>query len=230
LAFPAVVGVATWISDLKYSALLGLLTSIWAVTFIEVWARKEETLASEWQISNVSTTRRRNPAYQPKMSRVESWLRRFVSIASTGGMTLILQVLLVGVFLLQVAVDEFYAGPLKSIASLVPTVIYTLSVTVLITFYASFSRRLTAFENHETEEDFTEHLAQKMFLFNSLLVLLFRLNIHDRTFHHRCCMRSCTFHSRDQSIGMHRRCWASTPKSTSRRRLFKVRHFVLVLY
>ncbi|KAJ2788479.1 hypothetical protein H4R20_007372, partial [Coemansia guatemalensis] len=183
LVLPAAAGAAWWAAGAAFSWSFGGLVAVWSVAFTETWARREADLATVWGVHGVrrARTARRREFRASTWIRDEvtgervgqfpaarRWARRAVGVAAVAGLSLGMAVIVAAIFALQMAVGEFYAGPLANVAALVPVALLAAVLPAYTTLCTRAAAALTAYENYEFEAEHIAQLTAKVFVFRFL--------------------------------------------------------------
>ncbi|KAJ3747731.1 calcium-activated chloride channel-domain-containing protein [Lentinula detonsa] len=173
LAVPAAFGVVFWVIGAPYSPTYSLLTSVWAIGFVEWWRIKERRVALKYGVrgaTKVEKTRVQN-IYRD----VPAWKREIRILASVPvilGFAALLAVLMTGIFFLEEFCEHFYTGPGQTYISYTPTILYAILVPHLISFFQSCAERFASWENHTHHSTHDASVTLKTFIFTALVAYL----------------------------------------------------------
>ncbi|ORY86788.1 calcium-activated chloride channel-domain-containing protein [Protomyces lactucae-debilis] len=182
LTLPAAIGLGAFFLLPEHSPIYVAAISLWAVVFNELWARREQDLATRWGVKHCSQVEHRRAAFEGTSTAKDpvtgetaktfsSWQRLqrealsipFALVAGT-----FLAAVLTGIFSVEVFLGEIYDGPLKSVLTFTPTVLFTLLVGPFSSYYMKAAQQLTLYENHETDAKFNAAMTRKTFVLNFL--------------------------------------------------------------
>ncbi|KAF9999508.1 hypothetical protein BGZ65_005143 [Modicella reniformis] len=104
----------------------------------------------------------------PFFSPWKRWTRKLAGVPVVLGGALALAGVITSVFAIEVFLTVYYDGYLKGVLIYFPIVLYSLSIPNVAAFCKSVSKRLTDYENYETQASHEYHLMQKVFIFNAL--------------------------------------------------------------
>jgi anoctamin-10 len=126
LIFPCVTGVLAWAFLPTYSLLFALVIGAWCTVFLEYWKLQETDLSIRWNVRGVSNLKQNRPQFQydkevfdparrlqqyfPRWRRIA---RQLVVVPFVVFSTLMLGVLISGVFAIETFISEAYDGPYK---------------------------------------------------------------------------------------------------------------------
>lgn len=126
LAFPCITGVIAWLFLPTYSLLFALITGVWCTVFLEYWKLQETDLSIRWDVRGVSNLKVNRPQFQYEKEAVDAagrvrhyfprWkriVRQLVVVPFVAVSTLLLGMLIVGVFAVETFISEAYDGPYK---------------------------------------------------------------------------------------------------------------------
>ncbi|KAI9322344.1 calcium-activated chloride channel-domain-containing protein [Dichotomocladium elegans] len=187
LGAPAVLG--TSITILGFNPLspwFSLAMLLWSIIFIEVWKRKEQELAVQWNVRNCSKHERRRLEFKgektardqvtgeevPFRPAYEIFMRRAMSIPGVAIGAVLLSVIVACVFILQLFLHEYYTGPFHQYLHYTPTIGYVLLIPTMTNIYSAWMRMLNNYEMHKTETSWDYHYTQKIFIANFLVAYL----------------------------------------------------------
>ncbi|CCG83001.1 Putative uncharacterized protein [Taphrina deformans PYCC 5710] len=153
LAIPATMGLLAFFFLPEYSLLYSLGISIWAT-------RRAAFVGSK--TSKDPVTGQAVPVFNP-MSRLS---REVLTIPFGILAGAILAVVLTAIFSVEVFIGEVYDGPLKSILTFTPTILFSVLVGPFSNLYMKAAHKLTIYENHETDAKFNAAITRKSFLLN----------------------------------------------------------------
>ncbi|KAI8061502.1 calcium-activated chloride channel-domain-containing protein [Gilbertella persicaria] len=184
LSAPSVLGVLVYLTHSNTLAIwFSLSMLIWAILFIEMWKRKESTLAIQWGVRNFSKHEKRRAEFKgEKMVKdhvtgedtpvVSTWKllgRRLSSLPGVAVGALFLTVIVGFVFVLQLFLHEYYNGPFRRFLHYAPTVGYVLFIPTMTKIYSQWIKMLTNWEMHKTDASWEYSYTQKIFVANFLV-------------------------------------------------------------
>lgn len=124
LIFPCVAGGLAWMFLPKYSLGFALLIGIWCTIFLEYWKIQELDLAIRWNVRGVGSLKVNRPQYQYEKEvvdgtgRVQQYFPRWKQVVHQLAVvpfvllsTLLLGVLITGLFAIEIFITETYDGP-----------------------------------------------------------------------------------------------------------------------
>ncbi|ODV60770.1 Ist2p ASCRUDRAFT_149968 [Ascoidea rubescens DSM 1968] len=187
LIFPSVFGLVTYFSknyylNSKFSSVYTFFNFVWGIVFIQAWRRKEKIYAISWKTKNSDKSALKNfkfigeilvndyvtgnqiPYYYP-------WKRflkklSFFPLALSSALILIIWQFFC--FIVEIITNEVYDGPLKSVVSLIPTVMLSAFVPILTFIYNIFVTKMVEWENHRTQLSYQRSLNEKLFIISFL--------------------------------------------------------------
>ncbi|XP_031563792.1 anoctamin-4-like [Actinia tenebrosa] len=167
--------------------------SLWATIFLEVWKRKQISLAFDWDMMNYEDEfepvrpsyvaavkeKRRNPVngqMEPYIPYSTQLIRKTCSLAVVVFMVLLVVAAVAGVVIYRAAVSAaLYAFPREDvrrgariITSVTASCINLAAITILSFVYEKIAVWLTNWENPRTTSEYSDGLTFKMFLFQSV--------------------------------------------------------------
>ncbi len=174
-----------------FTVLFALISSLWAVVFMELWKREQARLTCKWDCFDVTTQyepprpeyqsaarkKRRNPItheWEPYIPARNTWVNIVVSVCSIAFMIVLVIAVMVGVIVYKMAMGMvFYSSQLKGIAFLDSSILSTvtasiislISILVLEKVYTWIAWQLTEREKPRSLNDFEISYTYKMFLF-----------------------------------------------------------------
>ncbi|OJD12907.1 hypothetical protein AJ78_06571 [Emergomyces pasteurianus Ep9510] len=180
LIFPAAFGVACWVLLGHFSLIYAIVNCLSCVIFAEMWKRQESDLRIRWQVKNVSEirTKRREFKYLSKSvdpaTGEESLVfpsttrlcRQLLQAPFAIVATLALGTLIATCFAIEIFISEVYAGPFKSYLVFIPTILLSLFVPTISSILINIAKRLTDYENYETQDSYDVALTHKIFVLN----------------------------------------------------------------
>ncbi|KAG0281621.1 hypothetical protein BGZ95_001475 [Linnemannia exigua] len=182
LFFPTALGIIVQFYGRPFSIFYSACVLIWAVFYIECWKRREKELALVWGVRNVTKSENRRPAFKGDsiitdpvtgeqkafFSPWKRWARKVAGLPVIFAGALALSVLVTFMFGVEVFLEVYYGGYMKEILVYVPTVLFTLAMPYVEELCNDIAKRLTDFENYETDGTYDYHLVQKVFIFKVL--------------------------------------------------------------
>ncbi|KAJ2385882.1 hypothetical protein GGI05_004556, partial [Coemansia sp. RSA 2603] len=183
LALPAAAGVAAHVAGASFAWPLAAALVVWTVAFTETWARREADIATYWGVHGVeraADTRRAafRPAHHatdpvtgervPVFPAARRWARRALGAVVVAALAAVLAALVAGIFALQTAAGELYAGPLAPAVGLAPVALFSACLPLYTAACTRVALALTEYENYEYEAQFAAQLTAKLFVFRFL--------------------------------------------------------------
>ncbi|KAJ3773638.1 calcium-activated chloride channel-domain-containing protein [Lentinula raphanica] len=173
LAVPATFGLVFWVIGAPYSPVYSLLTSMWAIGFVEWWRVKERRVALTYGVRGA--TKVEKTRVQNIYKDAPTWTRdikTLVSVPVIIGFAVLLGLLMTGIFFLEEFTEHFYTGPGQQYISYTPTILYALSVPYLISFFQSCAEIFATWENHTHHSSHDASVTFKTFIFTALVAYL----------------------------------------------------------
>lgn len=128
LTFPALTGLIAWQFLPTYSPTYAVLTTVWCTVFLEYWKIQQIDLSIRWDVKGVGTVKVNRPQFRWErvtvdrtgrkthyVSRRKQVLRQLLQIPVMAAATLVLSMIILGVFALETLVSEGYNGPYKNV-------------------------------------------------------------------------------------------------------------------
>lgn len=180
LLVPSTLGIVAFFLLPEYSVIYSIGVSLWGILFIELWTRRQGQLAARWNVRNCSKMEHQRAAYtagaipqrpnyesmSSKMSRLSRLSRELLVVPFALVAATFLALVLTGLLATEVFIGEVYDGPLKSILTFTPTVLFSILVGPFSAIYMRAAKRLTLFENHETDASHSAAITRKTFVLN----------------------------------------------------------------
>ncbi|BFZ57345.1 hypothetical protein PYCC9005_004397 [Savitreella phatthalungensis] len=167
LFFPASLGLFSFFFLREVSAVYASLITVWGTIFIALWQRRELELATRWDVRECSRLEHRRAAFQREDSMpLLKLVRESVSVPFAIVCGAFLACVLTFIFCVEVWMGEVYDGPLKQILVFSPTVLFTLLVGPFSSLYMRSAEKLTSYENHATDGEYSAALSRKAFVLN----------------------------------------------------------------
>jgi anoctamin-10 len=174
----ATIGFSAWFFLGHFSPIYAVVNGLWCVAFTEWWKHQEVDLAIRWGVKGVSKMEGKNRdfkqmkfiqdpitgekvGYFPSSSRLQRQLLVIPFALVTAGL---LGCLISMCFGIEVFISEVYSGPLKSVLVYLPTGILTTTMPILGGVLRSTARKLTNYENYETQTSHRTALSHKLFV------------------------------------------------------------------
>ena len=126
LTFPCIAGIFAWLFLPKYSLLFAIVICVWSTVFLEYWKLQETDLSIRWNVRGMGGVKADRPQFRyekefvdatgrvqhyfPKWKRVA---RQLITVPFVLFSTIVLSILIAGVFALEVFICEAYEGPYK---------------------------------------------------------------------------------------------------------------------
>ncbi|KAI7863976.1 calcium-activated chloride channel-domain-containing protein [Spinellus fusiger] len=184
LSVPSVLGIFTYFTHDNTLALgYSFAMILWSLLFIEMWKRKEKTLAIAWGTRGCSKHDKRRADYGgdgtvfdevtgEETPFVKPWkliVRRALAIPGVTLGAVLLSAIVGVVFLIQLFLHEYYTGPFGFVLHYAPTLGYVLLIPTMSTLYTKWVRLLNNWEMHKTEASWEQSYTQKIFIANFLV-------------------------------------------------------------
>ncbi|KIK69989.1 hypothetical protein GYMLUDRAFT_53112 [Collybiopsis luxurians FD-317 M1] len=173
LAVPATVGVFAWFFRASYSPIYSLLTSVWAIGFVEWWRVEERRYALRFGIRGAAKVEKTRVQHAHREN--SAWMREIRILASVPiflGFAVLLAILMTIIFFLEEFCEHFYTGPGQRYVTFAPTIVYAILVPHLISYFQSSAERIVAWENHPLVSNHTASITLKTFIFTALVAYL----------------------------------------------------------
>ena len=180
MIFPAAFGFSSWVLLGYFSPLYAIVNGLWCVVFVEWWKRQEFDLAIRWGVKGVSAIEDKRHEFRPEKEVKDPITGELVQIfpATKRLQRQLLQLpfaILAGIALgslmsmcfgIEIFTAEVYDGPFKSVLVFVPTVILSTMVPTITTYLTQFAKRLTDYENYDTQDSYERAMISKLFVLN----------------------------------------------------------------
>ncbi|ORY37240.1 hypothetical protein BCR33DRAFT_721596 [Rhizoclosmatium globosum] len=156
-----------------YSYTYAFILSVWSIFFIAGWKRQEfDRDRPQFVPDRVDV----DPITGEPVPFFPFYKRWFVHAAYTMPMILIftIAVFLISMVILtaEIFTTQVYTGPNKMLVSLIPVIIYVLSLPLLQLLYTQLSKYITDLENSQSVNDNDASYARKTFIITCLLTQL----------------------------------------------------------
>ncbi|PVV00466.1 hypothetical protein BB560_000488 [Smittium megazygosporum] len=183
LGIPAFLGIIFYLLGWSFSIFLTLCITLWCVTFLETWTKKQKDLAYDWGVHNLSLEKgpRRNQFKHesfemdtvsgelvPVFPSWKRWVRRAIGIPIIFACLVAMFSLVGSIFSIQVFVNEVYDGPFSNLFVYIPAILYSASMPIFTEICRLIARHQTEFENYEYSEEYYNEYYRKIFLFRFL--------------------------------------------------------------
>ncbi|KAJ3222819.1 hypothetical protein HDU81_009597 [Chytriomyces hyalinus] len=160
---------------------------IWAVGFTVLWKRREVFLAESWGAKGASKTDKDRPEFIPDGFNPDPvtgelipfypfWKRWAVHLGLTLPMVVLFSSAVVFISTIIISVEVYmetvYQGPYKAFGSVVPIVIYGLSLPLISMLYFMLSKVITNLENSQSKDSHMASLSRKSFIMTLSLIQL----------------------------------------------------------
>ena len=161
-------GLISSVCLLLFSLLLGISSTV----FDQLWLRKENTLAWLWGLSDFELTEEQRPEHQGKYGKDEV-SGKMKKLHEPKGLEKYAQLMGYGVILFFVglvvaaiaAIFAFRALGSDPLHTVLPGVVNAIQIKILNYVYRLVAKKLTDWENHETESNYVDSLTFKLFCF-----------------------------------------------------------------
>ncbi|KAF2663758.1 hypothetical protein BT63DRAFT_379599 [Microthyrium microscopicum] len=178
LLYIAAIGASAWAILGHFSPIYAIINGLGCIAWTEYWKHQEVDLAIRWGVRNVSkiesqrqtftyTKETTDPVTGEKMRYFSPFARlqrQLLQIPFALVVVTLFGCLIAMCFGIEVFISEVYNGPLKSILVFIPTGILTTTMPILTGVLQVLARKLTDFENYETEGAYATALTQKLFV------------------------------------------------------------------
>ncbi|ODQ55723.1 DUF590-domain-containing protein [Saitoella complicata NRRL Y-17804] len=182
LGVPAVVGVIAHFFLPQYSIIYSLVLGSWSIVFVEMWRRKETNLAVRWGVHGCAKLEHRRAAFNGDKTVTDPYtgedvpvfpvgkriLRQLLSVPIGFVAAITLAAAIMSIVATEILINEVYDGPGKNVLIYLPTVLFSTVVPFLSKSYRSASKKVTMFENHETDSSYEQSFTNKIFALNML--------------------------------------------------------------
>ncbi|KAI8146256.1 calcium-activated chloride channel-domain-containing protein [Fennellomyces sp. T-0311] len=187
LSAPTIIGVLITLFHARtLSIWYSLAMLVWSVLFIEMWKRREQSLALRWDVRNCSKHERRRLEFQgdrmvrdpvtgeeePYSPAWKIFVRRAMSIPGVALGAFLLSIIVAFVFVAQLFLHEYYTGPFHQVLHYAPTIGYVLFIPTMSGIYSSWVKILNNWEMHKTESSWEYNYTRKIFVANFLVAYL----------------------------------------------------------
>lgn len=183
---PTVAGLSFHYLIGDYSTVFATLNLLWGICFLFGWSRRQEQLAIRWGNKNSSKLTKRRPTFQPQSEVIDQvtgerkpfyspfkrTLKRLAFVPVYGMCALVLVACQCLMFVFEIFLAQVYSGPFKEYLQYLPIGLLAAIVPFLTAIYTVVVRRMTEWENHETEDSYEVAFTQKMFAFNFLTTFM----------------------------------------------------------
>lgn len=160
----------------RYSIIFTIINCFWSSGFYIYWNFKEKSLSNLWNLKNVDKIKKFNLLKKNSEKKVNSilpsvdnsitLLKQFAFVPIAIGFIVTLIFYQLSCFVLEIFINEIYEGPLKSILSLIPTVLVCAIVPIVTIVYTMIVNKYLDFEKNSTNNEKS----------NSFLIKIFTLN------------------------------------------------------
>lgn len=177
LIIPSVLGIFSHFALGPYSRFYGIASLVWGAVFLQVWQRKESTLAFKWGVANSSSLETPRPQFVPEKTVTDpitgeqkgyypKWKRALTQLSSIPlavAAIIVVMILQLISLALEIIIGQLYHGPLKSFFSLLPTGVVVLAIPIAVNMISGIVTKYNIRENHETEDAYEISYTQKLF-------------------------------------------------------------------
>ncbi|KAF5380733.1 hypothetical protein D9757_007154 [Collybiopsis confluens] len=173
LAVPATFGAVAWFCGASYSPVYSLLTSVWAIGFVEWWRVEQRRVALRFGVRGAAKVEKAR--VQNARREGSAWIREIRMLASIPvilGFAVLLAFLMTGIFFLEEFCEHFYTGPGQQYITFAPIIIYAILIPHLITYFQNSAERFTTWENHLHHSTHDASVTLKTFIFTALVAYL----------------------------------------------------------
>ncbi|XP_030753800.1 anoctamin-10 [Sitophilus oryzae] len=150
---------------------------VWVTLFLELWKRKSNSLAYNWGTIGMTSLDEPRPGFRgvmgvdavtgkvcPQSPRFMTTLKMYLVSLPIVAVCMVLAFYLM---LISFWVEEYmkeYVDP-DGWLIMIPSVVYSLLVTIVSAYFRDFATYLTEWENHRTQSQFERHRVTKLVLF-----------------------------------------------------------------
>lgn len=180
MIFPAAFGFSVWVLLGSFSPIYGIVTTVWALVFVEYWKRQERELAIRWGVKNVSVIQEKRRDFQPDrvitdkvtgekidfFPSTKRLYRQLLQIPLALLCVVALGTIIITCYSIEIFISEVYDGPFKSVLTFTPVILLTLAVPPMSNFLTSFAEKLTVYENYKTQDAHDKAMVSKTFVIN----------------------------------------------------------------
>eukprot|EP00117_Sycon_ciliatum_P028396 scpid27200/ scgid1222/ Anoctamin-7; New gene expressed in prostate homolog; Transmembrane protein 16G len=171
--------------DNEATLLYGLFLCLWASVFLELWKRKAAVTARQWNCDAHEEEEPVRAEYAAKAKEVapnvitgelephlqqQKWPLYISAYMMVALLFCVVAIWLLTLIVYHTAIAHISGEPYRSLASPVANVTASIINLLLILFtrrvFSLVAVKLTEFENHRTESEFSNHLAFKLFIFD----------------------------------------------------------------
>lgn len=182
LLFPAIIGLPLQVAvfamndyNAPFLPVFSVLIALWAVFMLELWKRKEKTIAMVWGTLGFEETEVDRPDFQgetidsfidgsqiryfPSKTRSKYLFQSFMGILT---MVLLVVGVVVSIYVLRYAVSPDVGD---SNAQTIASIANALQIQIINYIYSFVANALAERENHRTNTEFEDSMITKIFLF-----------------------------------------------------------------
>ncbi|KFM64133.1 Anoctamin-7, partial [Stegodyphus mimosarum] len=171
-------------SDNSLTPAFAAIICLWGTIFMEVWKRKQISLARQWHVDNFDQVEPDRPqfrgtkeVYNPFSQQLlqyypfhKSMLKYLMSFSVLVMMVMLVFISVTGVIVYRVWMTVSYCSPEDKVCDLmhgtiIATLLNTLSIMILGKIYEYIAIKLTEWENHQTLSGHNDALVIKLFAF-----------------------------------------------------------------
>ncbi|KAL5011379.1 hypothetical protein ScPMuIL_009930 [Solemya velum] len=170
--------------DNEVTPFFAFVICLWGTVFLELWKRKNATLAYEWDVEDFELNEPDRPEFygtkvkKDPVTEDDNWfypvkrqlMKFFLSTSSLLFMVFLVIISVGGVIVYRVMISVDYCPGMNSTECILTTTIVSsllnaISILILGKVYSMLARVLTDWENHRTQTQFDDALIVKLFAF-----------------------------------------------------------------
>ncbi|XP_035230135.1 anoctamin-7-like, partial [Stegodyphus dumicola] len=171
-------------SDNSLTPAFAAIICLWGTIFMEIWKRKQISLARQWHVDNFDQVEPDRPqfrgtkeVYNPFSQKLlqyypfhKSMLKYLMSFSVLVMMVMLVFISVTGVIVYRVWMTVSFCSPEDKVCDLlhgtiIATLLNTLSIMILGKIYEYIAVKLTEWENHQTLSGHNDALVIKLFAF-----------------------------------------------------------------
>uniref|UniRef100_A0AAR5PLA5 Anoctamin n=2 Tax=Dendroctonus ponderosae TaxID=77166 RepID=A0AAR5PLA5_DENPD len=187
LVVPSVLGLFGYIFT-ETVPFFCIFNVIWVTLFLEVWKRKSNELAFKWGTIGMTSLDEPRPGFRGFMGvdavtgKVCPQSPRFMTYVKMYAVSLPIVIICMILAFYLMLISFWAEDYMKELFSpedylvMIPSIVYSILVTVISAYFKDFASFLTEWENHRTQSQFERHRVTKLVLFefvNNFLSLFY---------------------------------------------------------
>ncbi|KAJ8921105.1 hypothetical protein NQ315_015903 [Exocentrus adspersus] len=188
LSIPVLLGVLQWLLlSVETLPFFCAINVVWVIVFLVMWKRRSNELAFEWGTIGMTSMDEPRPNFRGAMGvdaitgKIQPQSPRYMTYVKMLGSFAVVIVCMAGasvVMFMSFWAEDYVknSNPENQVYLLLPSVVYSVVVFVMDTFYRRLATFLTEWENHRTQSQFERHRVSKLVLFefvNNFLSLFY---------------------------------------------------------